>query len=246
MAILKLQRMIESMGGFCRDPGTLTVLSVGASILGGITGAASSAAAGKSAQANADYQAQIAGLQGEISQKNATAQQNELNYEAANATQEAGEQRAAAQQKEIQTNKQTALAQSRARTLAAAGGGGGDPSVVDIMGDLETEGNYNAGIDKFEGEDAARGLEDTAAEKTYEGKLVKAGGSQQAAIYDATANLDEAAGAQDAQAGFLKATSNIFSGAGGASQTLLQRYGSTPAANSSDITDNDFSDTGVF
>lgn len=222
MGILRLQSLAETLGGFAQDP--VTALTVGATIISAGAGAIGQHNQGVAAQQQADYQAQISGLQGQIAQKNAAAQQQELEYEAGQARTQAGQERAASQQKEIIQQRQTAIGESRARALAAAGGGLAlDPSVVNIMGDLQTEGDYRAATDKYQGEDAARGLEDTASLKTYQGKLAKAGGDQQAAIQDASASMYRTSGANSAKAGNLNAFSTIISGAGN-SATMYDKY----------------------
>jgi hypothetical protein len=72
----------------------------------------------------------------------------------------AGQTRAASQREMANRRRAARYAQSRAQALAAASGAGAsDPSVVDLISDLEGEGEYGALAAMFEGEDRARGLE---------------------------------------------------------------------------------------
>jgi hypothetical protein len=67
-------------------------------------------------------------------------------------------------------------AQSRAIALAAASGAGaGDPSVVDLVGDIEGEGEYGALSAMFEGEDRATGLEYGATLSRRQGQAAMTG-----------------------------------------------------------------------
>ncbi len=44
------------------------------------------------------------------------------------------------------------------RVIALAGGGGGDPTVMNIIADIESEGVYRASVAMYEGEESARKL----------------------------------------------------------------------------------------
>lgn len=73
--------------------------------------------------------------------------------------------------------RQKRLIKSRAQAVAAAQGANlSDPSLVNLMGDLEAEGQYRALSRMFEGDDEARGYEDTAAARRKEGKALKKAG----------------------------------------------------------------------
>lgn len=90
--------------------------------------------------------------------------------EAAQMRQAAGQSRATAQQEAIQERRRAELAQSRALALAAASGGGAsDPTVVNTVGALEREGEYNALSALYEGEERARGLDLGARMRRFEG-----------------------------------------------------------------------------
>lgn len=136
-------------------------------------------AAGKAAQVSADYQAK----------------QMAVN---------AGQERAAAQRKAFEERRRGTLAQSKAQAVAAASGGGSlDPSIVDIMGDLEGEAQYNSNVALYEGEERARDLETGASIKRYEGAQARA------------------AGKYEKRASTIKAAGSLLSGG----STLLDKYG---------------------
>lgn len=162
------------------DPVTIGLM-VGSTVLS----AASSIQQGKAQQQLMNYQAQQA-------QNIANAQAQQLEYQA-------GQERAASQQRLIAENRTKRLAMSRAQALAAASGGGSlDPSVINIMGDLETQGEYNKGTIMYEGEEAAKGNE-------YQAAVTRSQGNAQAAI-------DRFSGKMYRQAGFMEATNTIMKG----------------------------------
>lgn len=118
-------------------------------------------------------------------------------YEAQQAQIMAGQERASGQRRMIEELRQMRMTTSRARAVNAASGGGSlDPSVIDIMGDLESEGRYRADVAMFESEDRARGMEGGAQLRRFEGK-------------------------QAQKAGIIKGVSNLASGA----STLYSRFG---------------------
>lgn len=106
------------------------------------------------------------------------AAEQEANYRADQMKVNAGQERASAQRQMIGEIKKMRLVQSRGQALAAASGAGAlDPSVMDIMGDLETEGRYRGAVAGYEGEDRARSLESGAVLARYEGKNARKAGS---------------------------------------------------------------------
>lgn len=114
---------------------------------------------------------------GQVADATGKANQQAADYQAAQMKVNAGQERAAAQRKALAETKRKDLAQSRVQALSAAGGGGTlDPSIVDIMGDLESEGTLNAQNALYEGEERARDLETGASLKTYEGQQARAAG----------------------------------------------------------------------
>ena len=74
--------------------------------------------------------------------------------------QSAGQERAAAQRATLEQQRHGRLVGSRAQAVAAASGGGAlDPSVINLMGDLDNEAGFRAATALYQGESAARGLE---------------------------------------------------------------------------------------
>lgn len=141
----------------------------------------------------------------------AQARQTEINSQATakQLEQRAGQERAAAQQKMIESGRTKNLALSRAQALAAASGGGSlDPSVINILGDLETEGRYNQDAALYEGENNATGDE-------YQAKLTRAGGASDAAI-------SRMQGSAAQKAGYMGAATTLMKGGVG----LMDKYGS--------------------
>ena len=125
---------------------TLGDAALAASTLIGAVGAIqqgqAQAAAGEAQNRAYQYQAQL---------RDAQAQAME---------QSAGQERAAAQRATLEQERQGRLVGSRAQAVAAASGGGAlDPTVVNLLGDLEGEADFRAGVASYQGESAARGLE---------------------------------------------------------------------------------------
>lgn len=140
---------------------------------------------GKSQQKLMNYQAQQA-------ENIADAQAKQLEYRA-------GQERASTQRKVIQENRTKNLALSRAQALVASSGGGSlDPSVINLMGDLETQGEYNKSVINYEGEESAKGNEYSAA-------LTRSQGQSQAAV-------DRFSGKMYKQAGYMAAASTVLKG----------------------------------
>lgn len=107
----------------------------------------------------------------------ANAEAKELKKEARQLKDQAGTERATSQRQAMEERRQSRLAQSRTQALAAASGGGADdPTVVNIMANLEGEGEYRALASLYEGEEQARGLEAQAAARRREAKNTKRAG----------------------------------------------------------------------
>jgi hypothetical protein len=99
-------------------------------------------------------------------------------FQARQLTQQAGQDRATAQRQAIGQRHEATLAGSRARALTAAGGGSMlDPSSVNIMGDIEGQGEYNALSALFNGEERARGQELQATSTLFSGKQAQMAGN---------------------------------------------------------------------
>ena len=98
------------------------------------------------------------------------ARQLALNTEAAQARQNAGQERAAGQRGAAVERRRARLLSSRALARAAASGAGAfDPTVEVLLGDIGAEGEFRALTELFTGEERARSLETQAAFKVFEG-----------------------------------------------------------------------------
>lgn len=107
-------------------------------------------------------------------------QQQAAQYQAQQLDQNAGQQQAAAQRAAMEQRRRGMLAQSRALAIAAASGGGHDPTTVDIIGDLAQETTYRSMLDLYEGDDKARLLRQQAAGARYGGEVARQAGSMNA------------------------------------------------------------------
>ena len=78
--------------------------------------------------------------------------------------------------------RQGKIAQSRALAVAAASGGGvADPTVTNLMGDIETESEYRALSRMYEGETESQALERAATARKKEGRAARTAGVMRAA-----------------------------------------------------------------
>lgn len=106
------------------------------------------------------------------------------NFEAAQLHQRAGQEVAASQRTALEERRRAELVASRAVAVAAASGGGvSDPTVSDLLADIEGEGAYRAGVELYQGEERARLLNMGADAKTFEGEILKAGGKDRQRAY---------------------------------------------------------------
>lgn len=143
--------------------------------------------------------------QGNAADANARSQQNMLNAQALQSEMKATEERAMAQQRAKESRRQAVLKSSRAQAISAASGGGSfDPSIINLMGDIAAEGEYNAGIDMWQGESAAQDLEYGAELDRYQGREARK------------------AGKAAKRAGFMKAATTVLKGG----SSLYNKYGS--------------------
>jgi hypothetical protein len=100
-----------------------------------------------------------------------------LKGEAQQYEQNAGLERATSQREAMEERRQARLLNSRALAVAAASGGGvDDPTVVNLMANIEGEGEYRALTALFNGEASARGLENQARAKRVSARNAKIGG----------------------------------------------------------------------
>lgn len=91
--------------------------------------------------------------------------------------QQAGQERAISQRGAIEERRRGEFVTSRAQALAAASGAGAlDPTIVGILGDLETETEFRALTALYEGEQAARGLEFGAEGELFAGEVARRAG----------------------------------------------------------------------
>lgn len=147
------------------DPGTLMLMSMGATAAGGAVTAAGTLAGGKAAE-----------TAGEM-----TKQADEM----------AAEQSfAAGQRKSLDTQERTRMAMSTATARAGANGvDAGSGSPLATVGDIAKRGSYQALMDMFNGESEATNLRNSGAAAEYGGKMQK-----QASYLSAAGTLASTAG----------------------------------------------------
>lgn len=100
------------------------------------------------------------------------AQEDEKNYEASIANQNAGQVEAASQRTFIEQNRETSRTESNA--IAAGAGSGGsasDPTVMTDVGKIKNEGDLRAANALYEGSSKAQALRNNAALDTYQGSI---------------------------------------------------------------------------
>jgi len=128
--------------------GIETALLIGGSVLG----AAGSVIGGIQAQQQADYQAKVQRRQAE-------------------------EARAASQREAIRRAREARYVLSRQQAIAAASGGSAtDPTVLDLMGDVAGEGEYQKAAALYEGNARGSSLEAQAALNRMAGRQAMLGG----------------------------------------------------------------------
>lgn len=142
--------------GVVFDPLTMTIVSVGMSAIGTLAGASAQQAAGEAA--------------------NAAAQSKALQME-----QQATQARASSQRQMLEKRRQTDLTQSTLQSRAAASGAGAqDDTVLKLGEDIGGRGEQQALMDLYNGENTARGLEDSAKATRVSGQAAQAGANMQA------------------------------------------------------------------
>ena len=168
-------------------------------------GAASSAGKG-AAIATAANVAMVAGTalsvaatiqQGRHAEAAAKAQQQAAEAEAARMRVRAGQERALAQRQALEKRRQARLRASRAQAFAASSGAGAlDPDVVNLLGDIEGEGTFQAMMALAAGEDRAKGLTTSAAQQQFRGAAARAEGraKRNIAFLDAGGTILDKAG----------------------------------------------------
>lgn len=188
-----------------------------------VTTIAGSVMAGRAQKGAAQVQGALAEQQGIDQEQGAIAQQTAALYSARLMEEQAGQERALAQRAVSAQRKQKDLAISRAVALAAASGGGvADPSVLDTIGDLETEGELRAYGAWFEGEDRARNLEARAAGATYESQAARYAGFRARKAGEATNKAYRQAGSAAQTGTIIGGVSSALGSVGG---SLFAKYG---------------------
>lgn len=128
--------------------------------------------------------------------------------------QQAGQTRASAQRAVIEQQRQGKFVTSRALAVAGASGAGAlDPTIINILGDIEFESDFRAGVAGFEGEEAAAGLD-------FEAVLARARGEAGLAAGTAAAGATAAAGRRS----LLRAGATAFTGG----SSLFDRFATSP------------------
>jgi hypothetical protein len=151
----------------------------------------------------------VGGFMGANAQEEAgRLQEAAANFEAQQLQMAAAESRATAQRQMFERQRLTKLALGTLQTRAAAGGGKAtDENVLSLTSEIAGRGEYQALAELYAGENRARGLEDQAAARRYEGK--------------AKAYAAERSGTASRIGSVLGAGGTILSGAG----TLAKEYG---------------------
>lgn len=117
-------------------------------------------------------------------------------YKAAQLDQAAGQETSAAQRKRDDETHRAQLLASRALAVAGKGGGGvSDPTVMNLIADLEGEGAYRGMVAIYDGEERARQLRQGADTSRYQGEIYAAGGKDRASALRAGAIGSAALGA---------------------------------------------------
>lgn len=105
------------------------------------------------------------------------AQAKSLKSEARQLDTKAGLERASSQREAMEERRKARLLQSRGLAVAAASGGGAsDPGVVNLLADIEGEGEYRSLTALYEGNERAAGLESEAKARRKEARNTKISG----------------------------------------------------------------------
>lgn len=112
--------------------------------------------------------------EGNAANSMAQSQANQLNANALTT-------RASAERTAIEDRKQAALLESRAQAVSAASGGGAtDPTVLNVVGDIHKQGEYNALNALYNGDVRAQQLNNSADLERQQGRQAKAAGRMKA------------------------------------------------------------------
>lgn len=138
------------------------------------------------------YLSAIAGVAGSALSANAARNSGKLGQEAKEYEAQQYESRAiasvaSAQRDMLNERKNKELIISRAQALAAFGGGGvNDPTVQNLIADIDNEGAYREAVALYRGEEEARKLNEAASLSRREGVIIMEGGKVQAMAYAVT------------------------------------------------------------
>jgi sRNA-binding protein len=202
-------------------------VTIGLSVAGSLFSAMEQRNAGIAAQQQANAQAALMEQQAKAQVAIAQNQQKMLDSQASQMESIAGQERAMSQRTAMEQRRRQRLAQSRVVALAAAQTGDSlDPSIINLIGDLEAEGSFAARSALFTGEERARDLETQASFRRAEGELTAQTGATQAAFTQYGATMTRAAGAESKRAGNASAISTILKGG----TSLMDKYGDKSAA----------------
>jgi hypothetical protein len=117
-----------------------------------------------------------------VNQQNAGIQ-NKMNadFEAGQMDKQANNELAISQREAEQARRESRYLQSRAQSIAAASGAGAtDPTVVNLIGDLEQEGEYNAMTALYNGQERANTLRTGGSITRRQGKAYRNAGNTNA------------------------------------------------------------------
>jgi hypothetical protein len=110
-----------------------------------------------------------------------SAQKQAAESQAMQLEQNAGQARAISQREAAERRRSVRYAQSRVKALAASSGAGAsDPTVVNLIADLEGEGEMGALAALYEGEEQARGMEYSAKVARRTGQAASTAGALRA------------------------------------------------------------------
>lgn len=131
-------------------------------------------------------------------------------------------EKAAGQRRAIEERRASQFARSRALAVAGASGAGvGDPTVANLLADLQTEGEYRALTQLFTGDETALGLQDQATAAGREGKAAQIGS-------------------------YASATETVLGGINDWGPSLAAKYGGSGPPTSSDFTVTPISQYGPY
>lgn len=176
-----------------------------AQVGGTLAGMGSAMAAGKAGKIGA-------ALQGQAAMQSAE-------YRAKQLEQQAQEARASQQRVALETRRKGDIIQSTLRARAAAGGGGAtDNTVLNLTGQIAGRTEYDALLEMYKGENAARGMQDAAKAARYQGQvgLTAAGLQGQAIDYQTRGTIAQSFGSLGSSIGGLGSSLSglNFGGAG--------------------------------